>query len=642
MQHLRHHSASGSGQAPPRIAVLFALLVLGMTIACPLSAQSIIYVDIDATGANDGSSWADAFVYLQDALAVAQDGDEVWVAEGVYRPDQGAGITPGAREASFLLRSAVQLYGGFTGTETARDARDPAMHETVLSGDLLGNDNGFILHTEPSRSDNSLQVVLIRSEAPPGPRIVGFTVRGGNGFVSASLIRAGAGISVHGPVSLQNLVIRENTTADGSIFVTGTPSRNSVQLSDILFENNRTDNGASGGGGLALLHSGEQIFHRLTFLNNFGSDGGAIFNKAYRTTCIQCVFFGNESGSGGAVYNEHYSYSGHPSTLVLVNSIVVGNRATWGGAFESAQDRGHISHLVIVNSIVAGNTAEAHGGAIWSSGAQIDVVNSTLAFNTAGEFGGLIRYNVLADVSVTIRNSLIWGNTAGTGGDQFKLDIADPSGAGIELRRSLVEGDLPVYVFDDGMTIHAPPAFVDPYGPDGILGTLDDDYRLLAGSPAIDVGGNNLVPYDEFDLDDDGRVAEALPVDLDLRVRIFDGGSGEAIVDLGPYEFGAPPVLLHASDQPVAGRMPGCGAESFPNPFSERFILTTGSRDPLEPRIALFDMLGRRVPIAVSRTRDGAGNRAYAVTPGWTPAGAYLVKVIFPNQTCSTTITRIH
>ena len=40
------------------------------------ASPDIIYVDGDATGLNDGKSWADAFNHLQDALAVAETGDE--------------------------------------------------------------------------------------------------------------------------------------------------------------------------------------------------------------------------------------------------------------------------------------------------------------------------------------------------------------------------------------------------------------------------------------------------------------------------------------------------------------------------------------------------------------------------------------
>jgi len=44
--------------------------------------ERLFYVDDDATGANDGSSWVDAFNFLQDALAVARYGDTIIVAQG--------------------------------------------------------------------------------------------------------------------------------------------------------------------------------------------------------------------------------------------------------------------------------------------------------------------------------------------------------------------------------------------------------------------------------------------------------------------------------------------------------------------------------------------------------------------------------
>lgn len=97
-----------------------------------------IYVDAGATGANNGSSWVDAYKYLQDALAAAVSGDQIWVAEGTYMPDQGSGLTPGDRTAKFLLKNGVSIYGGFAGGETSRDQRDAVTNVTILSGDLAG------------------------------------------------------------------------------------------------------------------------------------------------------------------------------------------------------------------------------------------------------------------------------------------------------------------------------------------------------------------------------------------------------------------------------------------------------------------------------------------------------------------------
>jgi hypothetical protein len=81
-----------------------AVLVLG----------EAIYVDADAAGANNGSSWENAYNCLQDALADANSPDkavEIRVAEGVYKPDHGAAQTPGDMEATFRLINGVKVRG---------------------------------------------------------------------------------------------------------------------------------------------------------------------------------------------------------------------------------------------------------------------------------------------------------------------------------------------------------------------------------------------------------------------------------------------------------------------------------------------------------------------------------------------------
>ena len=110
----------------------------------PAFAQRVIYVNNQGVGANDGTSWTSAFSDLQDALYDARIDDgcpcEIWIAEGIYKPDRWTGD----RTLAYELFGDIALNGGFGGWEECRDERDPALHETILDGDLLGDDDPTI------------------------------------------------------------------------------------------------------------------------------------------------------------------------------------------------------------------------------------------------------------------------------------------------------------------------------------------------------------------------------------------------------------------------------------------------------------------------------------------------------------------
>jgi hypothetical protein len=111
----------------------------GAFVAC---CPTTVFVDSAATGANDGSSWADAYTDLQDAIDLVANscpGVEIWVAKGTYFPsrDQTGNASPSdPRDKTFYINTdGTQLYGGFAGTETDKSQR-VAGNETILSGDI--------------------------------------------------------------------------------------------------------------------------------------------------------------------------------------------------------------------------------------------------------------------------------------------------------------------------------------------------------------------------------------------------------------------------------------------------------------------------------------------------------------------------
>jgi hypothetical protein len=94
-------------------------------IVCP-AAGNIIYVNEDATGSNNGTSWQNAYTDLQSALSRAVKYDDIWVAAGTYKP----GTFP---NDSFCMENGVGIYGGFpdSGDPNIAD-RDWHSNPTIL------------------------------------------------------------------------------------------------------------------------------------------------------------------------------------------------------------------------------------------------------------------------------------------------------------------------------------------------------------------------------------------------------------------------------------------------------------------------------------------------------------------------------
>jgi hypothetical protein len=148
----------------------------GVPDECDFAGLDRFYVDPDATGDNDGSTWSDAMTDLQTALCMARsapEGMEIWVAAGTYRPTEPGG----ERSATFRLVSGVALRGGFAGTEMSLEQRDLSNpdNRSILSGDLNGDDQpGFV-----NNDENSYHVVR-GSGADATAVLDGFTIIGGN------------------------------------------------------------------------------------------------------------------------------------------------------------------------------------------------------------------------------------------------------------------------------------------------------------------------------------------------------------------------------------------------------------------------------------------------------------------------------
>jgi hypothetical protein len=280
-----------------------------------LAAGSTLYVDADASGANDGTSWEDAYTDLQSALEAAGDGDQIWVAEGIYKPTAEHGGT-GDRYKSFQMKNGVAIYGGFSGTENSLEERDWMSHVTILSGDLNGDDEPYFTNYV----DNSYHVFYHPPEIAltASALLDGFTIRGGNANDVGTHTQGGGMFNYGCSPTLVNVTFTLNRANFGGGMYNDNDSE--PLLTAVTFAAN--DGGAQGGG-MANFFLSSPSLTDVVFNGNSATQGGGMYNYYYSSPALtNVVFSGNTAGfEGGGMYNLDYS------DPALVNVTFAGNEA---------------------------------------------------------------------------------------------------------------------------------------------------------------------------------------------------------------------------------------------------------------------------------------------------------------------------
>ena len=298
---------------------------------------STIFVDSSATtGNNNGTSWSDAFLKLQDALQIAQSGDIIQVAKGTYFPDEGVGISDNDRTMSFIIPDSTQLLGGYP---NGGGTRDLSVNRTILSGDI-----GIVADS----TDNSYHVVTIMN-VTAATLLDGFEIILGNAN--------GDGTNKNGGGLYHVASIASDTSAP--------------VISNCMFTNNaaETRGGAVFNGAEVDGSHNSPFFIHCLFANNYCSfDGGAMFNIAANSgmcypSIDSCTFQNNSANAAGAVH-VLASINGDCSPTIT-NSIFMGNEATTnGGAVHTVIFEGN-SSPAIDNCSFDNNFAGWSGGAVY-------------------------------------------------------------------------------------------------------------------------------------------------------------------------------------------------------------------------------------------------------------------------------------
>ncbi len=475
----------------------------------------IIYVDADAVGANIGMTWADAFNNLYDALSAAGSGNEIRVADGTYLPDTTMAGDP--KTGAFALVNGVTVKGGYAGWGAADpNERNVELYETILSGDLLDNDDSVMLFEEddplaityidPNRIENCYHVFYHPESLGLNPNAIldGFTITGGNAIgTDLSQYSCGGGMYNDGSSpTVTNCIFSSNLASDGC----GIYNDNSSPIvTNCIFRDNvgLAYYGYGFGGGMSNRNNSHPAVSNSIFSDNSAGSGGGICNSNSSPTVTNCIFSGNlASYYGGGIYN----YSSSP---VVSNCTFNSNSA---GISNSDDPVGGLDGF------------SGFGGGVYSIESNPILSNCTFRGNMAGVCGGGM-YNSRSSSS-TVINSIFWGNTATFDGDEIALRDSST----IDADYCDVEGGA-AGIYDDGSgntinwgsdNIDVDPMFVDAEG-----GNL----RLQLGSPCIDAGNDNVVTV-ATDMDGNPRVAGAavdmgayefvpLPPPIETRVRVF-------------------------------------------------------------------------------------------------------------------------
>ncbi|MFZ1357028.1 MAG: PKD-like domain-containing protein, partial [Saprospiraceae bacterium] len=445
-------------------------------IQCASYVDNRIYVNYLANGANNGTSWADAFTNLQAALTAANTCPvaEIWVAKGIYYPDEGGSFANNDRNAAFTMRKAVAIYGGFVGDEAANydlALRNFVTNETILSGDLDQNDGINFANN----GGNAYHVIYnntngLRNDA----RLDGFTVSGGNANGSGTSDKLGGGM-------YGNLV---SPTVINCVF---------------------TGNAAYNGGGMYIY----AFYDR----NNNETPSGVIYMKV-----SDCIFSGNKASEAGGGIFIYVVASMVFDNVVFSKNTATGNSAIGGGLFIS-DSRPNLSNVVFLQNI-----ADRWGGAISTFGSSARISNGTFLSNsvtgTGSQDAGGISFSNDIVTNLYLLNCVFWNNRIGNnnvkslGWDVNAIYAGNSNFQDLSTLAALHKTNC----------LDLDPLFVDPSdpdGPDNQWRNADDGLQLQCLSPVKNMGVSSIV------LNSQTITAPIMDINGNNRVNEVDMGAYE-------------------------------------------------------------------------------------------------------------------
>ena len=426
---------------------------------------TVLYVNPAAAASGVGNNWGAAFKTLPEALAVSDECTEIWVAAG----------TNFAGSGPIRLKSGVQVYGGFAGTESSRSQRNWTNNISVLLGSqtapVVQCGDGFttvsrsgVLDGFTIKAQNS-QVGIFNYGAQPTIRNCSFS-----GFT---------GPAIWNDISASPLI-------DSCTFATNDPSATGFSL-------------------VYNFHASPVITNSL-FIGNHGQFSGAIENNFAATAIGNCRFVRNSADfKGGAILNE-----GDSSTFIVNSIFQTNSSSNVGGAIQNSD----ASTTTINGCLFVGNFARQGGAVYHGSSGTCTVLNSALYGNNASVQWGGIGQN---SGQILVRNSILWRNRDESFTVNYEQAQVGTYGGTLSISNSCLE-NLSAYAGYNNAQYD--PLFVDPDA---------QNFRISAYSPVVNQGNSSAALTIIPDLDNNPRV---FGTNVDMGAYELQSAAASPVVQL--------------------------------------------------------------------------------------------------------------
>ncbi|WP_054851246.1 T9SS type A sorting domain-containing protein [Olleya sp. ITB9] len=293
---------------------------------------TVYYVDANATGVNDGSSWTDAFTNVADALALTNLNDAVWVAKGTYTlADKNTPIAVSTNE--------VDIIGGFAGTETTLADRDlTAIHTTnatIFTGDINGDDIDGDFTS--NKTDNAERLFELRTSNVTFDGII---------FENIYDTSQSGGVEENGVIFIPNNLNANNLKIKNSVFRSNYSNGYLLKIrkfnQGLLIENTKFINNTIVNMGLVLLVSDSTngyIFTRwanvLVADNDINLTALDIYREDWNNGSTLDVVINNSTfvnNDYNSTYGNSITASGNGSVNLNINNVIFWQNKTNGTA----------------------------------------------------------------------------------------------------------------------------------------------------------------------------------------------------------------------------------------------------------------------------------------------------------------------